>query len=367
MTRYRVAQVGCGQRGKVHLDAWLANPDRFEFVALCELDAGKMQQVVRERGISPAFYSDAEKMLAETKPDIFCFATQPHVRLQMVELAVKHKVRGLAFEKPMARSLQEACAITELCRRNGIKAIVSHQQKYLTSLQKAKEIADSGQIGEIVEVRGSSTCTLTDLGTHYMDYMLWANGGHHVKWVVGHAHGTRELNASHPSPDFFLARMEFVNGVRGMLEVGTLAPHYMVNAPRWLDSRLAIIGTHGYAWGDTDGRWGALTKSSAGQVLTGFGPGYDPRKPAAGWLTQEKSAIQIPYQRALADWLDDGSKVHPCNVDLAYHGFEVLSAACLSALDHTRVDLPLQDPARAGDLFERMKAQFREVPPLAKA
>ena len=45
----------------------------------------------------------------------------------------------------MARSVGEARQIAELCRSHGIKTIVSHQQKYLTSMQKAKEIADSGE------------------------------------------------------------------------------------------------------------------------------------------------------------------------------------------------------------------------------
>ena len=42
MGRYTAAQVGGGARGKVHLDGWLQNPDRFDLVALCELDRAKM-------------------------------------------------------------------------------------------------------------------------------------------------------------------------------------------------------------------------------------------------------------------------------------------------------------------------------------
>ena len=108
MGKYRVAQVGCGPRGIVHIDGWLDNPDRFELVALCELDRERMERAVADRGITPAFYDDADTMLAETEPDVFCFSTQPTVRLSMVELAARHGVAGLAFEKPMARSVGEA-------------------------------------------------------------------------------------------------------------------------------------------------------------------------------------------------------------------------------------------------------------------
>jgi hypothetical protein len=74
--------------------------------------------------------------------------------------------------------------------------------------------------------------------------------------------------------------------------------------------------------------------------------------------------LQGPYLRDLADWLDDDEKVHPCHVDIALHGFEVLQAGCLSALDHTRKDLPLTDPADEVDIFERMKAELAPVPAL---
>ena len=33
-TKYRVAQVGCGNRGLTHLSGWASHPDDFEVVAL---------------------------------------------------------------------------------------------------------------------------------------------------------------------------------------------------------------------------------------------------------------------------------------------------------------------------------------------
>jgi predicted dehydrogenase len=362
MKRYTVAQLGLGHRGTVHADAFDQLKDRFELVALCELDRHKLESAGKRYCVS-ALFEDAERMLAGTKPDVFCFVTQPSVRVEMVRLAAKHAVKALAFEKPMARSLEEALEITELCRRSGIKAVVSHQQKYLTSLAKVHELVEAGEIGDLIEVHGTSACSLTDLGTHYMDYLMWANGGRRVEWVIGHVHGTRELDASHPSPDHFLARMRFENGVHGLLEIGALSPRYMgQEAPRWLDNRLMVRGTHGYAWGDTDGRWGAYTRSCRGEMIGGLGPGYDPAKLGSGWQTQQSTMIQKPYLAELADWLDDDDAVHPCNVELAYHGFEVLDAACISALEHSRVDLPLSDPSRGGDIFGKMKKALQPVP-----
>jgi len=352
MRTYAVAQVGCGARGKTHLDGWLQNPVRFDVVALCELDETRMRQVAEERSISPALYTDAEQMLADTRPDVFCFSTQPDVRLSMVELAAKYSVKGLAFEKPMATSIAEAERITRLCRDHGIKAVVSHQQKYLTSLQKVKELIDAGEIGEVQQITASCQAWLAQLGTHYMDYVLWVNGGSRAKWVVGHVHGRELLADNHPSPNFTMGHMVFENGVRAVVEFGKLAASYMGPECFWVDNRLTAYGTHGYAWGDTDGRWGAFTHCSGGEVIGDEGDGWD---------VQAATRLQPLFAADLADWLDDDARPHPCNVEISYHGYEILEGLCISALERRRVDLPL-DTSQCVDIFGRMRNELPDCP-----
>jgi len=346
----------------VHLNAFLALQDRFELVAVCDLDEKKMSERLAGKAI-PATYTQAERMLAETRPDVLCFVTWPSVRLEMVQLAAQYGVRGLAFEKPMATSLHEAATIRDLCREHGIKAVVSHQQKYLTSLLRVQRTAASGDLGQVTHIEAHCQAHLSQLGTHYMDYILWANGGHRARWVVGHVHGPRMLSDSHPSPDYMLGCVGFDNGLHASIQCGYLAPSYMNKASFWVDNRLTVFGTHGYAWGDTEGRFGAFTRASGGEIVTETGPGYDPAKPCAGWATQERSMLQVAYLRDLADWLDDDEKVHPCNVDISYHGYEILEGLCISALGHTRVDLPL-DPEACADTNERMRQVLPAVPAL---
>jgi predicted dehydrogenase len=327
------------------VDGFLYNRERFELVALCDLDEERLQRGVAEYGISAA-YTDADKMLAETKPDVFCFVTQPHVRLELVELCVRHGIEALAFEKPMATSLREAWTIADLCRKHQIKAIVSHQQKYLTSMEKLAQLVRGGEIGEVIEIHATTQAWLSQLGTHFMDYVIWINGGHRAKWVVGHVHGKGKLDDSHPSPDYLMGQTAFENGVRAVIECGYLSPSHMDSTRFWLDNRLIVYGTQGYAWADTDGGWQALTRTSSGEPVSGQG---DP------WSVQEKQRLQRLYLAELADWLDDEGRVHPCNVGLAYHGYEILEGMCRSALDNVRVDLPVQDPGASDDILERMR------------
>jgi hypothetical protein len=48
-----------------------------------------------------------------------------------------------------------------------------------------------------------------------------------------------------------------------------------------------------------------------------------------------------PYIQEMADWLDDPEKVHPCNGERAYKGFEIMMALCRSASQGGKVKLPL--------------------------
>jgi predicted dehydrogenase len=353
MKRYRVAQVGIGNRGKVHANAFLELADRYELVGLCDIDRPKLDAYAQSRELARAIlFDDAEQMLAKTRPDVFCFVLMPHIRLPMVELAARYGVKGLAFEKPMATSLAEAWNITRVCRERGIRTVVSHQQKYLTSFQKLKGLLDAGEVGQVLRIDASCQAWLSQLGTHYMDYLLWANGGHRARWVMGHVHGKGLLSDSHPSPDYTMGRLELENGVHAFYEFGRLSPSYMDRAHFWVDNRLTVRGTEGYAWCDTDGRWGALTRSSAGKVIGESGP---------TWGEQEPTRLQPLYLAELADWLDGSIARHSCDVEQAYHGYEILEATCISALEKRRVDLPL-DPASCGDVIERMRTELPDCP-----
>jgi hypothetical protein len=48
-----------------------------------------------------------------------------------------------------------------------------------------------------------------------------------------------------------------------------------------------------------------------------------------------------PYIQDIVDWLDDPADVHPCNGERAFTGFQVMMAACRSAVQRGKVALPL--------------------------
>lgn len=347
----KVAQAGVGVRGRFHLNGLLGNKDKYELVGLCDINEEKLRNVALDYGLDIPLYIDAECMLKETKPDLFIFVTMPEVRSSMVDLAAKYGIKNLSFEKPMAVNLREARQITETCRANNMKAVVCHQQKYSQQMQEIHRLVQNGEIGAIEKIHVETQSWLAQLGTHFLDYALWINGGKaRVQSVVGHAHGNWILSDSHPSPDYILGEAKLEDGVRVYIECGYFSQrhHYV---PRFgYDNRLTVYGTHGYAWAETDGKWAVFSRNTGGEIISGDCPVWDEQEPH----------LQIPYYSDLAGWIFNKTESHPCNIESSYHGYEVLEGLCLSALDNTRVDLPLKK-LDYEPVFDRMKKTFVDV------
>jgi predicted dehydrogenase len=361
--KYTVAQIGLGSRGIIHLEAFLSNRDRFDLAGICDRNPVHLQNAAaRFKFGTDRLWSDAEKMMAELKPDILCFVTLPHIRLELVELAVKHGVSGLMFEKPIAVSIAEARRIYELCRDTGIKAIVCHQHKFLPSFLKLREHIDNGGLGKILRISAECQSWMAQIATHYTDYIIWANGGIGVESVVGHIHGRDRLTDNHPSPDFFMGEYVMRNGVRANIQCGYFTSPKLIHtedyaantfqAEFWTDNRLTVYGETGYAWAECNGRWAACTAKTGGRLMTG----------SFGTWAEERTGAQHYYTTAFADWLDDESKIHPSHVEQAYNGYEAVEGVCISALEKIRVDLPLKRTAYDTDSIRRMILELPDIP-----
>jgi predicted dehydrogenase len=173
MKRYRVATLGAGQRGKDHARAFAASPDRFELLGWCDRDMPRLRAAVEETGIEIPLFDNVDKMLAELKPDIFCFATPLPIRQELIETGVRHGVKAIVYEKPMASSLAEAQRICALCDRAGVKQINCHQHKFGAHWQKVKEIVDSDTIGEVVNFHATARGWYMHYITHLVDYTMY--------------------------------------------------------------------------------------------------------------------------------------------------------------------------------------------------
>ncbi|MCI0396620.1 MAG: Gfo/Idh/MocA family oxidoreductase [Chloroflexi bacterium] len=322
---YTVAVAGLGRRGLHHAEAFAANP-RFRLVGLSNRTPARLEAAQEKLGEAYAS-TDVVEMLARTRPDVFAFCTPPQLRLPLIRAGVEAGVRLIAYEKPMATSTNEALEINELLREAGVKSVVSHQHRYGQHYQKVKEMIASGAIGRVHTVYGHATGWMLHMMTHLIEYVRWYNNYAEAEWVVGQAAGLEKFADAHPSPDYMAALIQFDNGVRGIVECGAGAPDVPEVEYWWRKCRIGAQGTEGFAEVLTGGGWRAVTRDSHGVIS---GPGC-----------MDYGQDMPPYIQEIADWLDDPARVHPCNGESALKGFEIMMAACRSAVQRGKVMLPL--------------------------
>jgi predicted dehydrogenase len=323
--KYSVLVVGCGKRGMHHADAFFKNP-RFQLVGLCDIDQSRLDAAAKQYG-NPETSLNAGELLKKVKPDVFCFCTLPNLRLEMVRLGVEAGAKLIAFEKPTALSTNEALEIMKLVRKAGVKTTISHQHRYGEHYKKVKEIIASGAIGRVHTVYGTATGWMMHMMTHLIEYTRWFNDYAEAEWVVAQAAGKEKFKDIHPSPDYVVGFIHYANGVRGIVETGDGAPDVPEVDYWWRKCRMGAQGTEGFAEVLTGGGWRAITRDSGGMI--------------SGTGCMDYAHDTPPYVQEIADWLDDPKKVHPCDGESAYKGFEIMMAICRSVVQRGKVKLPL--------------------------
>lgn len=322
---YKVLVVGLGKRGKHHAVAF-GNHPRFELAGISGRNLERLAKAAAELGVSKTS-ADPLALAKDIQPDVFCFCTPPTVRLELIKIGIECNARLIAYEKPVALSMNEAIEIRKVVNAAGVKTVVSHQHRYGKHYQKVKEIVESGAIGPIHTVYAHAGGWMLHLFTHLVDYMRWYNNNAPAEWVMGQGAGRGKLADSHPSPDYVGGFIQFSNGVRGIIECGAGAPDVPEVDYWWRKNKISVYGTEGFAEVLTGGGWRAVTKDQQG-VISGEGcMNYDLDMP--------------PYIEDMACWLDDDNQVHPCNGESAYEGFEITMGMLRSVVQRGQVKLPL--------------------------
>jgi len=325
---YTVVVAGLGKRGTHHAEAVTTNP-RLKLAGVCDIDTGRMEAAAATFGVEHT-HTAAAQLLEQVKPDLFIFCTLPQIRLPMIRAGVEAGVKMIAYEKPVALSMNEALEMYRLIRSAGVKTVVSHQHRYGEHYQKVREIIASGAIGRVHTVYGHSIGWMMHMMTHLIEYASWYNGGSDPVWVVGQAFGKEKFTDVHASPDYICALAQYANGVRGVFECGAEAPDVPEVDSMWHKCRIGAQGTEGFAEVLTGkegkgGGWRAVTRDGMQS-----GPGF-----------MDYAHDMPPYIEDMVAWLDDDAKIHPCNGETALKGFQVMMGAMRSVVQRGKVVLPL--------------------------
>jgi predicted dehydrogenase len=173
--------------GGSHAAAYHKHPDT-DLVAICDLREDALQKTKELwSDVWPDLkvYTDYQEMLDKEQPDLVSVATSDHVHADMTVAAAESGVRGILCEKPIATKLEDADRMIAACEAAGIPLSVDHTRRWDPNYLKAREIIQSGEIGElrtIVSEMFSRRAMLFRNGTHLIDVIVFFAGSS-PEWV----------------------------------------------------------------------------------------------------------------------------------------------------------------------------------------
>ncbi|HVN78095.1 MAG TPA: Gfo/Idh/MocA family oxidoreductase [Terriglobia bacterium] len=151
--RITIGMIGVGARAHQIMQAILVIPGT-EIVGVCDAYKGRQERAVDRTGGRAKVYPNYQAVLADKSIDAVVIATPDHWHKTMVIDALRAG-KDVYVEKPLTYAIDEGMAIVEEVRKTGRILQVGSQGISTKLQQKAREIIQSGKLGQITMVRAT--------------------------------------------------------------------------------------------------------------------------------------------------------------------------------------------------------------------
>jgi len=150
MGKIRVGLIGVGGIARLHSVGYNDNPTA-ELYAVCDVNESLLRERAREWGVQKA-YVDYRELLADPNLDAVEVITPHHLHAP-IGIAALEAGKHVSMQKPMAMNVAECDALIAATKRSGKLFRVFENFRYYPPLVRAKELLDSGAIGEPLSIR----------------------------------------------------------------------------------------------------------------------------------------------------------------------------------------------------------------------
>ncbi len=252
--KVRLCLIGTGRAGMIHAGNFCTNVKEGELVAVSDVDAQRAREAAKELAVSK-WYTDYREAIRESGAEAVIIATPTKFHCD-IALYAAEKGLHIFCEKPMAMSIPECEKMIEAAKKNGVMLQIGFMRRFCEDFARAREIAFSGEIGEIVMIksltRGPSTPhewmydiqksngPLAEVNSHDLDTLRWFSGSE-PESVYALGGNYRCGDARERYPDFYdtvVLNIRMKNGMIGCIE-GAQGVGY------GYDARVEILGTKG--------------------------------------------------------------------------------------------------------------------------
>ena len=247
--KIRFSVVGVNGLGREHIEGIKKNSDIAELVCICD-NVPDIAKACAERNGVP-YYTDFYEMLKVGGFDCVILATPDYVHREHAVAACEAGYNVIC-EKPIAQTIDDCAAMVDAAKRTGVKFMTGQVCRKAPGFVKAKELVDSGEIGELffVESEYAHDYSVTTKPWRWdpvnLRYSIIGGGCHAIdllRWIAGDpekvmALANRKVLSDWPVDDCTIAIMQFPNNVVGKIFCG-------IGVKREYTMRTCLYGTKG--------------------------------------------------------------------------------------------------------------------------
>lgn len=227
-------------------------------------DFGKRRNIRRQ-------YTDIAEICGDPEVDMVVIALPNHLHLDAVRIAAEAG-KAIVCTKPLARNAEEAAEMVRIVREAGVLAGYAETEVFSPNVMKARQMIESGAIGEIISVRAREAHSgphadhfwdaelagggaLLDMGCHTIEAARYFFGKdvpitEVFAWGATLTHGDKTTGE-----DNAVAMLKFGNGGISITEASW-------SAKGGMELRNEIVGTDGRLITDSTATsvWGFISK-----------------------------------------------------------------------------------------------------------
>jgi predicted dehydrogenase len=332
MSKIKIGAIGVGGIGGHQLRVAANNSDLFEVVAICDNNAEIAKRVADEYKADS--HTDYKELCKRGDLDAVIMALPHYLYGEVVCYALENGLHVFK-EKPFAKTLSDAKMMVDSSKKSGKQLFLAGQNKFSSTFIKGKEIADSGELGDLFLSRGaiiyrwggaidgvwswrgkeelSGGVAIIDAGWHILDMVHWLRG---MPCAVYASTGTMKgaPKADYDVDDKAVLILEYPDG-----GIASIVSCY-ITLPG--EMRVTLHGTNGCL--DVNG--GNLTFMLADKAQEVAIP------------KQELDPITL-QMRHFAEAVQSGKESPVASTKRAYEVMQIVDAGYRSAKEKTRIEI----------------------------
>lgn len=247
---FNIAVVGCGAISRYHIPPVIEN-ENANLYALCDPVESILKERMEEFGATYGV-ADYRELLDDPKVDAVLVLTSDDAHAE-ITCAFLRAGKPVLLEKPMALTTEECEEMLRVEKETGTPLMVGQVARYNPNFVQAKEIIDSGILGELTFIESEYAHNYGSRHRGVNDWRVnpkregFIGGGCHavdlLRWIAGNptevcAYSNHKYLTDWPVDDTTVSIMKFPNDVIGkvFVSIGIHRPYTM---------RTVINGTNG--------------------------------------------------------------------------------------------------------------------------